>query len=133
MMSRLTCGLYQLRQWATAMRRRVNVEDLDRMLNINVRGVFLAIQAAAARLTDMTVDFIEAIVRSCSPVDACLQAPIADMNRLAGRARQRAAGRDVDLRRDADVILELSGQERRRRDLGGFGEPGACFHYDANI
>ena len=30
----------------------VNVEDLDRMLNINVRGVFLAIQAAAARLTD---------------------------------------------------------------------------------
>src|SRR5258708_26402069 len=30
----------------------VNVEDLDRMLSINVRGVFLAIQAAAARLTD---------------------------------------------------------------------------------
>jgi 3-oxoacyl-[acyl-carrier protein] reductase len=30
----------------------VNVENLDRMLNINVRGVFLAIQAAAARLTD---------------------------------------------------------------------------------
>jgi 3-oxoacyl-[acyl-carrier protein] reductase len=30
----------------------VNVDDLDRMLNINVRGVFLAIQAAAARLTD---------------------------------------------------------------------------------
>jgi 3-oxoacyl-[acyl-carrier protein] reductase len=30
----------------------VNVGDLDRMLNINVRGVFLAIQAAAARLTD---------------------------------------------------------------------------------
>ena len=30
----------------------VNVEDLDRMLNINVRGVFLAIQAAAARLTN---------------------------------------------------------------------------------
>ncbi|MGB8417434.1 SDR family NAD(P)-dependent oxidoreductase [Paraburkholderia sp.] len=30
----------------------VSVEDLDRMLNINVRGVFLAIQAAAARLTD---------------------------------------------------------------------------------
>jgi 3-oxoacyl-[acyl-carrier protein] reductase len=29
----------------------VSVEDLDRMLNINVRGVFLAIQAAAARLT----------------------------------------------------------------------------------
>src|SRR5258708_10386833 len=30
----------------------VKVEDLDRMLNINVRGVFLAIQAAAARLTN---------------------------------------------------------------------------------
>jgi 3-oxoacyl-[acyl-carrier protein] reductase len=30
----------------------VNAIDLDRMLNINVRGVFLAIQAAAARLTD---------------------------------------------------------------------------------
>src|SRR5258706_6130963 len=30
----------------------VSVEDLDRMLDINVRGVFLAIQAAAARLTD---------------------------------------------------------------------------------
>jgi 3-oxoacyl-[acyl-carrier protein] reductase len=30
----------------------VNVDDLDRMLSINVRGVFLAIQAAAARLTD---------------------------------------------------------------------------------
>src|SRR5260370_4684099 len=30
----------------------VSVEDLDRMLNINVRGVFLAMQAAAARLTD---------------------------------------------------------------------------------
>jgi 3-oxoacyl-[acyl-carrier protein] reductase len=30
----------------------VSVEDLDRMLNINVRGVFLAIQAVAARLTD---------------------------------------------------------------------------------
>jgi 3-oxoacyl-[acyl-carrier protein] reductase len=30
----------------------VSVEDLDRMLNVNVRGVFLAIQAAAARLTD---------------------------------------------------------------------------------
>jgi len=30
----------------------VSVEDLDRMLNINVRGVFLAIQAAAARLTE---------------------------------------------------------------------------------
>ena len=30
----------------------VTVEDLDRILNINVRGVFLAIQAAAARLTD---------------------------------------------------------------------------------
>lgn len=30
----------------------VSVEDLDRMLNINVRGVFLAIQAAAARLGD---------------------------------------------------------------------------------
>jgi 3-oxoacyl-[acyl-carrier protein] reductase len=30
----------------------VNVDDLDRMLNINVRGVFLAIQAAAARLTN---------------------------------------------------------------------------------
>jgi NAD(P)-dependent dehydrogenase (short-subunit alcohol dehydrogenase family) len=30
----------------------VNVKDLDRMLDINVRGVFLAIQAAAARLTD---------------------------------------------------------------------------------
>jgi 3-oxoacyl-[acyl-carrier protein] reductase len=29
----------------------VSVEDLDRMLNVNVRGVFLAIQAAAARLT----------------------------------------------------------------------------------
>jgi 3-oxoacyl-[acyl-carrier protein] reductase len=30
----------------------VSVEDLDRMLDINVRGVFLAIQAAAARLSD---------------------------------------------------------------------------------
>ncbi|KXU84275.1 oxidoreductase [Paraburkholderia monticola] len=30
----------------------VSVEDLDRMLNVNVRGVFLAIQTAAARLTD---------------------------------------------------------------------------------
>lgn len=30
----------------------VSVEDLDRMLDINVRGVFLAIQAAAAHLTD---------------------------------------------------------------------------------
>lgn len=30
----------------------VSVEDLDRMLDINVRGVFLAIQAAAACLTD---------------------------------------------------------------------------------
>src|SRR5258708_13165964 len=30
----------------------VNLKDLDRMLNINVRGVFLAIQAAAVRLTD---------------------------------------------------------------------------------
>jgi 3-oxoacyl-[acyl-carrier protein] reductase len=30
----------------------VNIRDLDRMLDINVRGVFLAIQAAAARLTD---------------------------------------------------------------------------------
>jgi 3-oxoacyl-[acyl-carrier protein] reductase len=30
----------------------VSVEDLDRMLNVNVRGVFLAIQAAAARLAD---------------------------------------------------------------------------------
>src|SRR6202035_1084572 len=30
----------------------VSVEGLDRMLDINVRGVFLAIQAAAARLTD---------------------------------------------------------------------------------
>ncbi|MGA7781849.1 MAG: SDR family oxidoreductase [Paraburkholderia sp.] len=30
----------------------VSVEDLDRMLNINVRGVFLAIQAAAAHLSD---------------------------------------------------------------------------------
>jgi 3-oxoacyl-[acyl-carrier protein] reductase len=30
----------------------VSVEDLDRMLNINVRGVFLAIQAAASRLSD---------------------------------------------------------------------------------
>ncbi|MFM0644184.1 SDR family oxidoreductase [Paraburkholderia bryophila] len=30
----------------------VSVEDLDRMLNVNVRGVFLAIQAAAARLTE---------------------------------------------------------------------------------
>jgi len=30
----------------------VNLKDLDRMLDINVRGVFLAIQAAAARLTD---------------------------------------------------------------------------------
>src|SRR5258708_16415137 len=29
----------------------VNVKDLDRMLDVNVRGVFLAIQAAAARLT----------------------------------------------------------------------------------
>jgi 3-oxoacyl-[acyl-carrier protein] reductase len=30
---------------------QVTVDDLDRMLSINVRGVFLAIQAAAARLT----------------------------------------------------------------------------------
>lgn len=30
----------------------VSVEDLDRMLDINVRGVFLAIQAAAAHLAD---------------------------------------------------------------------------------
>lgn len=30
----------------------VSVEDLDRMLSINVRGVFLAIQAAAAQLTE---------------------------------------------------------------------------------
>ena len=30
----------------------VKVDDLERILNINVRGVFLAIQAAAARLTD---------------------------------------------------------------------------------
>jgi 3-oxoacyl-[acyl-carrier protein] reductase len=30
----------------------VSVEDLDRMLDINVRGVFLAIQAAASRLSD---------------------------------------------------------------------------------
>ncbi len=30
----------------------VSVEDLDRMLGINVRGVFLAIQAAASRLSD---------------------------------------------------------------------------------
>jgi 3-oxoacyl-[acyl-carrier protein] reductase len=30
----------------------VNIRDLDRMLDINVRGVFLAIQAAAGRLTD---------------------------------------------------------------------------------
>ncbi len=29
-----------------------SVEDLDRMLDINVRGVFLAIQAAASRLSD---------------------------------------------------------------------------------
>jgi 3-oxoacyl-[acyl-carrier protein] reductase len=31
---------------------RVSVEDLDQMLDVNVRGVFIAIQAAAARLTD---------------------------------------------------------------------------------
>jgi 3-oxoacyl-[acyl-carrier protein] reductase len=30
----------------------VSIEDLDRMLNINVRGVFLAIQAAAAHLSE---------------------------------------------------------------------------------
>ncbi|QGZ59095.1 SDR family NAD(P)-dependent oxidoreductase [Paraburkholderia acidiphila] len=30
----------------------VSVEDLDRMLSINVRGVFLAIQAAATQLTE---------------------------------------------------------------------------------
>lgn len=30
----------------------VSVENLDRMLNVNVRGVFLSIQAAAARLAD---------------------------------------------------------------------------------
>lgn len=30
----------------------VSLEDLDRMLNVNVRGVFLAIQASAARLAD---------------------------------------------------------------------------------
>src|SRR6202521_2404839 len=30
----------------------VSVEGLDRMLNVNVRGVFLAIQAAAAHLSD---------------------------------------------------------------------------------
>ena len=30
----------------------VSVENLDRMLDINVRGVFLSIQAAAARLSD---------------------------------------------------------------------------------
>lgn len=30
----------------------VSVEDLDRMLNVNVRGVFLAIQASAARIVD---------------------------------------------------------------------------------
>jgi len=30
----------------------VSVEDLDQMLDVNVRGVFIAIQAAAARLTD---------------------------------------------------------------------------------
>ena len=30
----------------------VSLEDLDRMLDVNVRGVFVAIQAAAPRLTD---------------------------------------------------------------------------------
>lgn len=30
----------------------VSVSDLDRMLSVNVRGVFLAVQAAAARLAD---------------------------------------------------------------------------------
>ena len=30
----------------------VSLEDLDRMLDVNVRGVFLAIQAAAPRLAD---------------------------------------------------------------------------------
>jgi 3-oxoacyl-[acyl-carrier protein] reductase len=43
----VNAGILRLGDVAT-----VNVEDLDRMLNINVRGVFLAIQAAVARLTD---------------------------------------------------------------------------------
>jgi 3-oxoacyl-[acyl-carrier protein] reductase len=43
----VNAGILLLAQVAT-----VSVEDLDRMLDINVRGVFLAIQAAAARLTD---------------------------------------------------------------------------------
>ena len=30
----------------------VSLEDLDRMLDVNVRGVFVAIQAAGPRLTD---------------------------------------------------------------------------------
>jgi 3-oxoacyl-[acyl-carrier protein] reductase len=41
----VNAGILRLGDIAT-----VSVEDLDRMLNINVRGVFLAIQAAAAHL-----------------------------------------------------------------------------------
>ncbi|CAE6796578.1 MULTISPECIES: SDR family NAD(P)-dependent oxidoreductase [Paraburkholderia] len=43
----VNAGILKLGDIAT-----VSVEDLDRMLDINVRGVFIAIQAAAARLTD---------------------------------------------------------------------------------
>jgi 3-oxoacyl-[acyl-carrier protein] reductase len=43
----VNAGILRLGNIAT-----VSVEDLDRMLDINVRGVFLAIQAAAAHLTD---------------------------------------------------------------------------------
>ena len=43
----VNAGILMLGDLAT-----VSVEDLDRMLSINVRGVFLAIQAAAAHLTD---------------------------------------------------------------------------------
>ncbi|WP_322028677.1 SDR family NAD(P)-dependent oxidoreductase [Paraburkholderia sp. J76] len=43
----INAGILKLGDIAT-----VSVEDLDRMLGINVRGVFLAIQAAAAQIGD---------------------------------------------------------------------------------
>src|SRR5882762_7814043 len=36
----------------TAIRQAVSLQELDLMLNVNVRGVFLAIQAAAAHLSE---------------------------------------------------------------------------------
>jgi NAD(P)-dependent dehydrogenase (short-subunit alcohol dehydrogenase family) len=44
----------------------VNVDDLDRMLNVNVRGVFLAIQAAAACLIlTAVVSLRSAVTQQC--------------------------------------------------------------------